>query len=288
MAPTPDDSSHAAGAVSERPARIPRRFLVAMGTAAFGAAIGFLAITAASSQAGAPGRAGLYTALVTSAVALGSLVGTAATPRLSRRGGSLRVVRVLQVLAAVGLALGGVALILGLPVMPVLMLVAIPVGLANGTEVVLRAPFARLLVGGTSTSQAYARLGVVSGVAFAAGAAVAGLLLNRVSLGFGLLANSALLIPLILLLRMDPELMPPAPPVRRGVWASMRESFGASTSIRLAALTTVVAALLLLPSDCGGVRARRSPRCSPSHRPAGSCCSSGSSARCRCHRHSCC
>ena len=207
-------------------------FLGAILISTLGATFGLLGATTAIALAGGTTDGGLLTGIYLATALLAAAVSTPSCPQLCARWG-VRVTFVgAQAINAFAYAVAGGALLAGAPALPTLLIAAPVFGATTGTSLVVRPLVSQAYQASDSTAHSYARMSVALGIAWGLGGLLAGLALNAIAFGWGLVINGLLTVPLVLTVaRVTPAFEPPAPP-RGGLRATSAQSIGARVSNR--------------------------------------------------------
>lgn len=229
-------------------ARAGSVYLLATAASVAGSAVGVLAATGATTAAGGTGSGAAYTGAYTAAVMLASAVTVPYAPRLAHRFGTRRTFVWGKAVGAAAWAVAGVCLLLGAPPFGVLLVAAPFLGAPMGATGVVTPLVTRAYVDSPNMSAAYARVSVYSGVAWGLGALGGGYLLSAVPLGWGLLLNGALTLPLVVSTRRtEPPTALAEPPRSDRPWRDIRTSLAESRDLRLAALLGCAVTVFVAP-----------------------------------------
>lgn len=224
-------------------------YLATTGLSVAGVAIGFLGATGATTAAGGAENGATYTGAYMALIMITSAVAVPYAARGSARFGERRTFAALRALMAITWIAAGVGLLMGLPTMAVLLAAAPIFGATGGIAVVLLPLVSRAyLASADGTSTAVARVSVVSGVAWAAGSALGGALLTVVPLGWGLVLDGLMSLPLVALVRFRrPPVEPVTPRQTPRPWHEVRERLTRNARVRQAALVGVACLFFLAP-----------------------------------------
>jgi MFS family permease len=241
MPPDTDQPARSGHSTIGRPAAA---YLAATALSVTGTAVGLLGATGATTAAGARDQGAVYTGIYTATVLLASALSVPYAPRVCRRLSTRRAFSSVQAVSAAVWVVAGALLLLGAPTMPVLLVAAPLFGVTGGISVVLRPVLAKSYLTSGGTADAFARVSVVSGVAWAVGALGGGMLLSNVALGWGLVLNGVLSSALVLTVRrVSPTAEPAEPRSADHPWRDMRSALSASRSLRW---TTVLGCTITL------------------------------------------
>ena len=223
-------------------------FAVAYGIAMVGGACGLLGATGAATAAGGADRAALTTGVLIAVYQLSGAVASPYVPRLCRNTNPRLVFARVQAASAGWWCVTGVALVLGAPAMPVLLVAAVPAGVANGLMAVLRPILAQCYFEAQSVSTAIADLSVVTGVTWAVGALFGGWLLSVVAVGWGLVVFGVLAFVLAATAnRVVPAVAPVASPAAARSWRDTGAALRDNRVVRWSAVLGVGGALFITP-----------------------------------------
>lgn len=234
---------------SVAPKRNPgTRYAAAYGIAAAGGAFGFLGATGAATEAGAPARGAIATGVLLALYQLSAAMATPYVPRICRFVGPRVAFARLQGASAGLWCTTGVALLLGAPSLPVLLVAAVPVGFAGGLMAVLRPILAQCYFGARNMSRAIATMSVIVGVAWAAGALLGGWLLSSAALGWGLVIYGLTSMVLAATVsRVGPALEPAAPRATTRAWHAAWTTLKNNRVVRWSAVLGATGALCITP-----------------------------------------
>ncbi|MFZ4517682.1 MAG: MFS transporter [Microthrixaceae bacterium] len=223
-------------------------YLITTAVSVCGSAIGILAATGATTAAGGTSSGAMYTGVYTAAVMLASALAVPYAPRLANRMGTRRLFVLGKAAGAVAWVAAGVLLLLGAPAFPVLVIAAPFLGLPMGATGVVTPLLTKAYLDTGNMSAAYARVSVYSGVAWGVGALGGGYLLGVVPLGWGLVLNGALTVPLVWFTERHPPPAELAEPPRPGrPWRDIRTSLAESRTLRLVALLGCAVTVFVAP-----------------------------------------
>lgn len=222
--------------------------MAATAVSVVGSVIALLAATATATAAGGLDRGAMYAGVYMALVLVASALALPYAPRYCFRLGTRRSFAGAQSLAAIAWLLAGTLLLLGVAPMPVLLVAAPFFGAFAGTTTVLKPALAKAYLATPRVSTSQARMSVVSGVAWAAGAMAGGTLLNSVALGWGLVINGVLSMPLALIvLRITPTVAVHEPVTRGRPWHDIRVALSESAPLRAATVLGCAMTLFLFP-----------------------------------------
>lgn len=192
--------------LAERSRSAATAYVAAMGLSGAGITVSILAATAITTATDGGVHGALWTGAFLSIVFITKAAAVRSTAAWSRRfgPGSLLLWTTFLLIACWGGA--GVLVILGAPATAVVLAVAPVDGLANGVFAVETPLLSKSFFSRQSLAAANARVSVVWGVACAAGAIGAGLLIDGAGAGWALLARAGLAIPLLLVIRRFPPI----------------------------------------------------------------------------------
>lgn len=221
-----------------------RAYLLATACSTVGTVLGLLGATGATTAAGGSAHGAVYTGAYTAVVLLTSALSVPYAPRVCRRLSTRRAFSTVQATSAAVWVVAGALLLLGAPTMPVLLVAAPLFGVTGGITVVLRPVLAKSYLTSGGTADAFARVSVVNGAAWAVGALGGGMLLSNVALGWGLVLNGVLSSALVLTVRrISPAAEPAEPRSADHPWRDLRGALSASRSLRW---TTVLGCTITL------------------------------------------
>jgi len=230
------------------PRQTSSAYMAAVGCSVAGSAAGFLGATGTTNAAGNPGNGAVYTGIYVSAVLLTSALVIPYAPTLSHRLGARSLfIKCKAVTAVVWLAVGFL-LLAGVPGMPLLLVLSPVLGALSGLGSVVSPVMNKAYLAAPGMAAAFARMAVISGFAWGIGSLAGGLLLDVAPLGWGLIANGLLTIPLAVIVSRFSPLAALSDPIERGrpwhdVWASLR----GSEALRRVTLMACVVALCIAP-----------------------------------------
>jgi MFS family permease len=228
--------------------RTSSAYMAAVGCSVAGSAAGFLGATGTTNAAGNPGNGAVYTGIYVSAVLLTSALVIPYAPMLSHRLGARSLfIKCKAVTAVVWLAVGCL-LLAGVPGMPLLLVLSPVLGALSGLGSVLSPVMNKAYLAAPGMAAAFARMAVICGFAWGIGSLAGGLLLDVAPLGWGLIANGLLTIPLAVIVSRFSPLAALSDPIERGrpwhdVWGSLR----GSEALRRVTLLACVVALCIAP-----------------------------------------
>lgn len=230
------------------PRRTSSAYMAAVGCSVAGSAAGFLGATGTTNAAGDPGNGAVYTGIYVSAVLLTSALVIPYAPMLSHRLGARSLfIKCKAVTAVVWLAVGFL-LLAGVPGMPLLLVLSPVLGALSGLGSVVSPVMNKAYLAAPGMAAAFARMAVICGFAWGIGSLAGGLLLDVAPLGWGLIANGLLTIPLAVIVSRFSPLAALSDPIERGrpwhdVWGSLR----GSEALRRVTLLACVVALCVAP-----------------------------------------
>jgi MFS family permease len=230
------------------PQRTSTAYMAAVGCSVAGSAAGFLGATGTTNAAGNPGNGAVYTGIYVSAVLLTSALVIPYAPTLSHRLGARSLfIKCKAVTAVVWLAVGFL-LLAGVPGMPLLLVLSPVLGALSGLGAVVSPVMNKAYLASSGMAAAFARMAVISGIAWGIGSLAGGLLLDVAPLGWGLIANGVLTIPLAVIVSRFAPLAALSDPIERGrpwhdVWGSLR----GSEALRRVTLLACVVSLCVAP-----------------------------------------
>lgn len=223
-------------------------YAAASGVANLGAAFGLLGATGLATVAGGADHGAMAVGVL---VALFQLSAALAVPYATSicRGRSVRIVFARVQAAAAGVWFcAGVALLLGAPSLPVLLVAAVPAGATNGLLAVFRPTLAKSYFGAEHTSAAVATMTLVFGVTWGVGALLGGLLLSSVDLAWGLVVFAGCALVLAgALQRVRPSVEAAAPPADARPWHTAWAGLKDNHVVRWSAVLGVTGALFITP-----------------------------------------
>ena len=222
-------------------------YLGAVAVSTVGSAVGALESTfistTSSSSAG-----GLRTAIMLVELLVFSTLTVPLVPSLASRVGT----RQLYVLTMLGTVVfwcaGGGAILAGLPAYLTMLIVTPLIGVTLGLTTVLSPLFARQYLGSGTMAGAYARLSVITGLSWGAGALLGGRYFDHVSSGYGILTRGLLALPLVVVIAV---VQPIAGEVQRpsprssGVRGVLRDAFAVNDLRVVITLSSAVAVFAL-------------------------------------------
>ena len=230
------------------PRRTSSAYMAAVGCSVAGSAAGFLGATGTTNAAGNPGNGAVYTGIYVSAVLLTSALVIPYAPMLSHRLGARSLfIKCKAVTAVVWLAVGFL-LLAGVPGMPLLLVLSPVLGALSGLGSVVSPVMNKAYLAAPGMAAAFARMAVICGFAWGIGSLAGGLLLDIAPLGWGLIVNGVLTIPLAVIVSRFAPLAALSDPIERGrpwhdVWGSLR----GSEALRRVTLMACVVALCIAP-----------------------------------------
>lgn len=217
-------------------------YMAATGASMAGSALGMLGATAATTVASRNG--GLATGLFVSVTFLASALAVPYAPRVAHRLHVRRTFAAAKALSAVAWIAAGVALLFGAPPLATLIVAAPAFGISAGVAAIVSPTLGKAYLRAAHTAHSAARMAVVGGVAWAAGALAGGALLNHVVFGWGVLLNGILTgVLVVTVTRIAP---PTEPHAQRAVDHPWRSVIGVLRSDRVVALTSIQVVLTML------------------------------------------
>lgn len=226
--------------------------MLSTGLAVAGSAIGLLASTGATSAAGKQQYGAVNTGVFLGVTLLAGALATPYAPRMCLRRDLRTAFSALKAVNGVVWAAAGLALLLGAPTMPVLLVAAVPMGVSSGLTVVLRPMISKAYLASERTAHATATMAIVGGASWAAGALLGGQVLTVVPFGWGLVANGLLtIVPAAFVWRVSPSdsghLTASLPRETSQPWRRIVKTLQANRRLVQTALLGAVAALFLSP-----------------------------------------
>lgn len=252
---------------SRSPGRI---FLAATALSVAGSAAGVLGATGATTIAGQLRDGAIYTGCFLALMLLASGLAVPFVPVLTARVGVTRALVIAKTLTAASWFLVGVALLLGAPAFPTLMFAAPLFGTLTAFGGVLQPIATKCYLATSQMSRAYARLSVVTGLAWGFGALAGGLFLNLGSPGWGLVINGILTVPLCLVLRyVRPPVRPALPARQPGAVRNIARTLRANRQLRNTTILGSAVGIFVAPMGSLVVPLSQALRQEPLYRGAG-------------------
>ena len=220
-------------------------FMAAVGLSMAGSAVGMLGATAATTS-GAHG--GLATGGFLSVMLLASGLAVPYAPFVTHRLHVRRAYTAAKTLSAAAYTVAGIALLLGAPPAVTLILSAPAFGIAGGLAGNASPVLGKAYLAADHTAHSAARMGVIGGISWSAGALAGGALLSHVAYGWGVLLNGLVTGVLVLtVLRMPPAVEPHAQRAVEHPWRSAIGTLRNSRTVRLAFAEGVVVLVFIAP-----------------------------------------
>ncbi len=236
------------GNVASSAKRTSSAYMAAVGCSVAGSAAGFLGATGTTNAAGNPGNGAVYTGIYVSAGLLSAALVIPYAPMLSHRLGARSLFIKCKAVTAVVWLTVGFLLLGGVPGMPLLLVLSPVLGALSGLGSVVSPVMNKAYLASSGMAAAFARMAVISGIAWGIGSLLGGLLLDAAPLGWGLVLNGLLTIPLAVIVSKVAPLAALIDPAERGrPWHDVVSNLRCSQALRRVTMLACVVALCVAP-----------------------------------------
>ncbi len=233
---------------SEPLGRTGTLYLFGIASATGGLAIGALDATGITTRAGGTSNGAIYTSAYLTILMVSAALAVPHTAKVSARFGIEKAYRLIIAMGSTTWLVAGTLILSGVPGLPVLLCFAPLFGFTAGISGVLAPIFSKAYIAGKDMAGAYARMSVISGIAWAIGSAVGGFILNESHPGFGIVTKAFFGVPFfILLLKVRPAAEPATPKASKRAFAEMRDRLRSNAQLRRATVLRCGTALFAAP-----------------------------------------
>jgi len=223
-------------------------YLFGIASVTGGLAIGTLDAAGICTNAGGVTKGAIYTSTYLTLLMVAAAFTVPQTAKISARFGIERTYRLVVTLGSTTWVICGALILAGVPGFAVLLCFAPIFGFTGGLSGVLAPIFSKAYIAGKDMAGAYARMSVISGIAWAIGSALGGIILNHSHPGFGIVLKGIFGIPfIVVLLRVRPAAKPKTPKAKKRAFPEMRERLSNNDELRRATMLRCGIALFAAP-----------------------------------------
>jgi len=223
-------------------------YLFGIGSGTGGLAIGSLDAAGICTDAGGITKGAIYTSAYLTLLMVAAAFTVPHTAKIAARFGIERTYRLVVALGSTTWLICGTLILAGVPGFPVLLCFAPIFGFTGGLSGVLAPIFSKAYIAGKDMAGAYARMSVISGIAWAIGSALGGIILNDSHPGVGIVLKGIFGIPfVVVLLKVRPAAHPTTPKAKKRAFPEMRERLSNNDELRRATMLRCGIALFAAP-----------------------------------------